>query len=521
MEQSTFTLNDLTAIIKRRRWSLLTPFAALIGIAGAVALLLPPVYKSSATILIEEQEIPLEYVQTMVTSYVEKRLQEINQKIMSTSRLQEIIDKYNLYPAKRDKWTKEEIVDKMREDIELAPISTEVVDRRTGRPTTATIAFTLSYEGENDPAKVYRVAGKLASLFLEENLKARERQANEASRFFEDEIRKIKTDMNAVELKVAGFKEQHVHELPELLQVNMQDLHRLDINMERAYEQLRSQKEQEGYLLAQIATVSPQLSNQTRLVELRQKLAQLQTIYSDQYPDVVQMEAEIAKLEKTMATDPDVSATSNEMPDNPAYVTLSSQLTSVQAEIESVQRQISGLEKQRDALSRRIAATPGIEHSYKELLLERDSMKAKYDDLMGKYMEARVAQGLEKEQKGERFTLIDPALMPEKPYKPNRIAILLVGIVLGAGAGVGLVALREFTDDAVRDAASLAKTTAIPVLAAIPLIKTASEIAQAKARRRILALAAISSMTGALMIVHFFVMDFAIVWAKLARHFSL
>lgn len=521
MEPSTISLKDLVAIIKRRRWSLIAPFVSLLLIAAGVALLLPPVYKASSTILIEEQEIPLEYVQTMVTTYVEQRLQEINQKIMSTTRLQELIATYDLYADKQDRWTKEEIIEKMREDIHLEPISTEVVDRRTGRPTTATIAFTLSYEGENDPGKVYQVAGKIASLFLEENLKARERQASEASKFFDDEISKIKADMNAVELKIAEFKEKHVHELPELIQVNMQDLNRVDITVERTYEQLRSLKEREGNLLSEVATASPQLSDQTRLAELKQKLAQLKTVYSEQYPDVIHMREEIGNLEKSLAAAPAPGKPAIEKSDNPAYITLNSQLTGVKTEIESVQRQISGLEKQREKLNRHINATPGVEQSFRELLNERDSMKIKYGDLMNKYMEARTAQGLEKEQKGERFTMIDPALLPEKPYKPNRIAIMLIGIVLGMGAGLGLAALREFTDDAVRDAGALATATSLPVLAAIPLIKTGQEIIQEKGQRKRLLLATLASLVVGLTIFHFFVMDFAIVWAKLARHFSL
>jgi hypothetical protein len=233
------------------------------------------------------------------------------------------------------------------------------------------------------------------------------------------------------------------------------------------------------------------------------------------------MQAEIEKLEKTLAAAPKSGEPAVMKSDNPAYITLSSQLTGVRTEIESVQRQINALEKQRDQFNRHIAATPGVEQSFKELSNERDSMKLKYSDLMNKYMEARVAQGLEKEQKGERFTMIDPALLPEKPYKPNRIVIMLIGVVLGIGAGVGLATLREFTDDAVRDADALAMMTSLPVLAAIPLIKTEQESAREEYGRRRLVIAAVSSLVVGLMIFHFFVMDFAIVWAKLARHFSL
>ncbi len=153
-QQENIDLSEIKDIIIRRRWSFIVPAGAVFLLALIVALALPPVYKATSTILIEEQEIPADYVITTVTSYVEQRLQTINQRIMSTTRLLEIIDRFNLYADLRDKRTTEEIVAEMREDVMLEPISTDVVDKRTGRDMTATIAFTLSYEAKEDPATV-------------------------------------------------------------------------------------------------------------------------------------------------------------------------------------------------------------------------------------------------------------------------------------------------------------------------------------------------------------------------------
>jgi uncharacterized protein involved in exopolysaccharide biosynthesis len=140
---------------------------------------------------------------------------------------------------------------------------------------------------------------------------------------------------------------------------------------------------------------------------------------------------------------------------------------------------------------------------------------------MRKHMEARVAQGLEKEQKGERFTLIEPPRLPEKPFKPNRMAIMLIGMVLGVGAGIGLTALREFSDDAVRDGDSLTMMTQFPVLAGIPEIMTAKDITRRRTKRFIWAATAVGVMVIGLVVFHFLVMDLDIFWAKLMRKLAI
>jgi len=525
MEPTPKTLNDYTAIVKRRKWSFILPATIVFIVAAVVALALPSVYKSTSTILIEEQDIPAEYVKTSVTSYAEQRLQSIHQRIVSFSRLLDMINRFNLYPELKERWTSEEIVGKMREDIILEPISADVIDRRTGRPSEATIAFTLSYEGKS-PQEVQRVANTLASLFLEENLQVREKQATETSEFLAQEMDKVKEALAQLESKMAVFKEAHMNELPELFQVNMQSLNNAESNMERLSEQLRSMKEREGYLQTQLASVPREDENRDkkRLDELKVQLVALQARYSDQYPDVKKTSAEIIELEKRVnnSTNPsDNPSHSNTTPDNPAYITLAAQLSSTQADIVSIKRQIQEANKLADMYRQRIANTPKVEETYKAILIERDNTQAKYNDLMRKHMEARVAQGLEKEQKGERFTLIDPARLPEKPDKPNRLAIMLIGIVLGIGAGVGWASLREFTDLSIRDSESLVLATSYPVLASIPDLKTKEDLQRERKKRITIIIGLVLCMIAGLILFHFFVMDLNVFWAKLIRKLGI
>jgi polysaccharide chain length determinant protein (PEP-CTERM system associated) len=523
MQQMPMTPRGYLEIVRRRKWSLALPALIIFLLAGIVALALPSIYQSQSTILIQEQEIPEDFVTATVTGFAEQRIQQINQRIMSFSRLLEIIQRFELYPELKDRWTTEEIVAKMRKDTVLEPVSAEIVDTRTGRPTAATIAFTLSYAGKN-PKKVQQVANTLTSLFLEENLQVREKQAQETSAFLEGEMDRVKAELAGIDSKIAVFKEEHINKLPEMLQLNLQTLNNIERNIELSSQQLRTLKEKEEYLETQLASITPYQEENTsrqRLEELKVQLVHLTKRFSEEYPDVKKTRAEIADLEAQLKDSDANPGEGKNRPDNPAYINLAAQLASTNSEMESVKRQLEELNAGAEEYRSRIAGTPRVEEAFNVLMASRSNTQAKYDDLMRKHMEARVAQGLEKEQKGERFTLIEPPRLPEKPFKPNRLAIMLIGCVLGAGAGIGLAALREFSDDTVRNGDSLTAATRFPVLAAIPEVMTAKDIARRRIKRFGWAAAAVGVVVLGLAVFHFMVMDLNIFWAKLMRRFAL
>ncbi len=518
MEIPVKSLGDYIAVLKRRKWSLVLPGIGVFVLTMFIAFLIPPTYQSTSTILIEEQEMPRDFVVSAVTSFAEQRLQAINQRIMSTSRLLEVINRFNLYPDLREKWTTEEIVDKMRKkDIKFDTISVDVVDRRTGRPTAATIAFTISFRGRN-PQQVQQVADTLASLYLEENLKERERQAEGTTKFLEDEMKCSKEHLEELESKISPYKTKHVSELPEVLQINLQMLDRVERDIDRMTDELRSLKEKEGYLQAQIAAIPPDTTSQDKLLlkDLRARLVQLRSRYSDDYPDVVKGKLEIAELEKRVG-DESGKPQDPSRSDNPAYVTLTSQLGSTQSDIESIKRQLAELLKKRDSYREKIERTPSVEEGYKTLMVDRNNTQAKYDDLARKVMEAKVSRGLEKEQMGERFTLIDPARLPEKPVIPNIPIVLLIGVVLGMGAGVGTASLREFNDTSARNPDDLSRFTNVPVLASIPPIILPRDEAKRKKKLVTITVCVIVFLIVSVLIFHLFVMDIDVFWARLMR----
>lgn len=522
MEQDKITnLKEIVEIIKRRRWGFIVPALAVFCLSLIVLLVWTPVYRSTSTILIEEQEIPRDYVMTTVTSYAEQRLQTINQRIMSASRLLDIISRFNLYADKRNRLTTEEIIENMRKkDIKFETITADVVDRRSGHPTPATIAFSVSYEGKN-PQVVQQVSNELASLYLGENIKVVGQQTAGATKFLDEEMKTVKTDLVGLERQIAAYKERNPHALPELLQFNLQTLDWSEKNYDQLTDQLRTLREKESNLMTQLATIAPDAVNQgkDRLKELRVLLGSLRARYSEEYPDVVKTKTEFEELEKKLQSQGSEPAMV-EKPDNPSYITLSAELASIRSEIKSTKQQIADIDARKAEYRRRLELTPRVEEGYKNLMVERNNTQSKYDDLMRKYMEAKVANGLEKEQMGERFTLIDPARLPEKPVRPNRPVILLIGLVLGVVSGAGTVSLQEVTDRSARWSEVLEMSFPFPVLSEIPEIVTLKDQLRRKKRVKVIAGIAVLSLVALVLAIHFFVMDLDVLWARIARHFA-
>ena len=523
MEPRAKTINDYLDIAKRRKWSLIIPAVVIFLGACVVARVLPSIYQSKATILIVEQDVPVDFVRTTVTSYAEQRLQTIYQRIMNFSRLQEMIDSFNLYPELKKRWNIEQIVEKMRGDIILELTGSDVLGKSTSRRNENAVAFTISYEGK-DPMAVQQVVSKISYLFLDENIRVREKQATDTLQFLKGEMDRISENLSDLDSKMAVLKQGHFNELPSQLQINIGNLNQAENDIDRLNEQLNSLKEKEGYLQVQLAGIPKRIeeseTNNTRLDELKMQLVLLQSRFSDQYPDVIKTKAEIAELEKQTNNSTGTSKNpghSDHPPDNPTYITLAAQLSGIQTDMVSVKRQIKEANKMANIYRQRIDNTPKVEEAYNAILTQRDNTQAKYNDLMRKHMEAKVAQGLEKEQKGEHFILIDPPRFPEKPFKPNRLKILLIGFVLAIGSGIGLTTLRELNDHSIRDSDSLALATSFPVLGSIPEIVTEEDIRRKKKKQILITIVLVFGVVAGLAAFHFFVMHFDVLWGKLIR----
>lgn len=352
-------LRDHFAVVARRRKALSVTLATGIVVTILLAVLLPPHYRSAGTVLIEQQEIPANLVQSTVTSFADERVQIISQRVMTTQTLLDIITRYNLYPREREKETREELLNRMRKDVGLKMISADVIDPRDGRPTSATIAFEVSYTSRS-PDLAAKVANELVTLYLNENLTNRTQIAEQATDFLRSEGDRINKQIVALEAKLEKFKQENYERLPSLTQLNMQLLDRDEQQLLVAEEKETSLEQQRVFLEAQLAQLKPDaaifsdtgeriLSARDRLKMLRSQLAAARAKYAADYPDVVTLQREVAGLEREVGDSPSITndlqreledarsqlaeARKHYAPDHPDVVRLQREVTSLQAQL--------------------------------------------------------------------------------------------------------------------------------------------------------------------------------------------
>ncbi|EIC23444.1 Wzz/FepE/Etk N-terminal domain-containing protein [Thiorhodovibrio frisius] len=576
MEEQLLSLDDYIAILKRRKWQLIIP-AVLLSIVGMItAVVLPPTYRSTATILIEQQEIPDELVRSTVTSYAAQRVQTISQRVMTTENLGKIIESYQLYPELMQRYGLVSAVEQMREDIELEMISADVIDPRSGRPSEATIAFSLSFESES-PTVAQRVANDITSLFLSENLKDRQESAKETTAFLQKELAKLTDKLSLLEARLAQFKEEHGQSLPELKSLNMQLIQRSEDQLRDTEQSIRTLVERKIYLEGQLAQIDPYselfsadgrrvLGPADRLKALEAEYATVAARYSSQHPERMRIEREIATLrqqvgqsanaraelerslkeqqeelaglrERYSTEHPDVKAQTGAIAitqrqlaqarqggsanspgvidaDNPAYIQLQAQLQAAVVELASLQESREEIRSKLADLEERIAKGPRIELEYQALTRDHENAMSSYSEVKQRLVAAELGEAMEAERKGERFSLIEPPRLPEQPAKPNRLAIAFLGLVLAFGGGVGNLALQEALDKSVHNARDVELITMGPPLAVIPFIETEADVHRRTRRRLIAVLGSILGVVLATAAVHQFVMPLDVLWIK-------
>lgn len=569
------TLADRWRALRRQCWPALATAATVFVLALIVAELWPPTFRLTGTILIEQQELPSDLVQSLITSYADQRIQVISQRVMTTDNLLRIVQRYGLYPELKKNQPREVLLAKMRKDIQMQMISADVMDPRQGRATKADIAFSVSYSS-GSPDVAARVANELVSLYLDENVKSRRQQSADAEAFLAGEADKLSKNIDAMQATIASFKDKHINTLPDQAIFNNQLLERTQEELRDVDTQLRSLDQQATYLDAQLAQISPSsqvytstgervLSPADRLKFLRTEYARISAIYAPDHPDVLRAKREIEGLEKAIgqvdssndlqrqlqdtstqlaaareryAPDhPDVVRLERQVktlvqaiqhepttvsarvpkPDNPAYIEVKAQREATAAQRESLGKKREELESTITRIEARLAASPAVERDYAELVRELDNKQLKYRDVRQKQMGAKLAENLEDEQKGERFTLIDPPLAPELPASPNRRMLLAIGLVLALAAGAGMAMLLEARDGSVRDRRDLESLLQVAPLAVVPHIVTQADRALQRRQRRIAFAGAAAALMIALTLTHFFYRPLDVLWETALR----
>lgn len=567
------SMRDHIGMLRRRRGLIAVVFAVLFAVAVVVAVMLPPVYRSTATILIKEQEIPQEFVRSTVTSFADERIQVISQQVMTRSTLLDLVDRHGLYGTARQRETSEEILDRMRRDIKLTPISAEVTDRRTGSPVKSTIAFSLSYDSVS-AAAAQKIANELTTLYLNENVKTRQQKAAETTSFLDEELARVSEHISEVEQKLSVFKARNQGRLPELNLANQVGSERANSDIQRLEREIVFLNERIMSLQTQLADTKPNqpiagaggtlLDADDRLKSLQLQLTTLVGTFSEDHPDVKRLRREIAVLQAETGQDgdatdrearrlelqaqlsllrqkyadehPDVAKAKRALaalealpvvdakrarkPDNPVYINLKSQIETSIAQVQSLRTERDEMRAKLALFDMRVSQTPEVEREYLELVRDMESSRARFRELRDKQMQAQVAEQLERGRKAERFTLIEPPIFPEKPYRPNRMLIVMLGLVLAVAGGVGVAMLREAIDQTVHSPRDVMRVLQAPVLAVLPAITSPQLLRQRSRSRKLMALGLLAAVGVAVAGLHYFYMPIDVAWYSILRRLA-
>jgi succinoglycan biosynthesis transport protein ExoP len=519
--QDVSPASEYLRIIKRRRW--LVGGIAAVAIIGsaAVAMLLPAKYQSTATILIEEPAVSEDPTRTADASSADQRLQLIQQRVMTTDKLIEVIDRLGLYRENRQTTPANLLADDMRSRIVMRLVGSDSTDAKNGRSARASTAFTLSYIGE-DPAVTQQVTRELVNLYLAENERTQRDRAQGTAGFFSGETERLAARIEELESQLAEFKSSNAGMLPEELEFNTQVLDRTQNQLLELMRQGQAARERQAFLQSQLLTIEPNasvnsaapetLSPRSRLKLLKAQYSTLLSKYGEKHPDVVRLRRQIdamtasgtgagagvsvdeleaqleAESQKYGEAHPEVvrlkrqiaaareSAGGNDLaadaPDNPIYIQTQGQLSAVNAEIGMVQSQIAAMQAKIAEVEARILKSPEVERGYVAIKREYDASVSKLNDLRQRESQAELAKNLDAEQMGQRLSLIEPPPLPMGPVAPNRLAILLLGIIVGFGGGIGAAILIDSLDGRVYGPRRLAAIAGAAPLVLVPRIQT-------------------------------------------------
>jgi succinoglycan biosynthesis transport protein ExoP len=484
---------EIKGIVRRRRWQFLIPFFCGWLLVWGASWLIPSTYRSGTLILVEQPSVPEKYVESNIGSDIQHQLDSITEQILSRTRLLHIIDNLGLYARERKYKTPDDLVEKMRKDIEIELKNGD--DRKLS-------AFNIYY-ASRDPKMAQAATSELANLFITENIEERQKRSENTTNFLEDQLNQARAKLAAQEAKLRVFKDQHLGELPTQTQSNLQILSGLQSQVQANQDSLNRAKQQNAYLdslitqyramngttksgetggPAGLATIDKELD------ELKAQLADLLSHYTDKHPDVRKTKEQIARTEKMRdrivaemnapATNSGTAsaAVSSLDPKTAPMLEMESQLKANRLEIANREAEIKDEQNKISQYQGRLNMAPVMEQQFADITRDYDQSKTDYEALLAKKNQSEMSTDLEKTEQGERFRMLDPPNLPEKPYKPNRLLLCGAGLAVGLVLGGGLAFGKEKLGGKVYSEREIKKLVPYEVIAEIPSIESPEEL---------------------------------------------
>lgn len=480
---------EYLAIFLRRKWLIIFSALFILFAASVYCVVTPEQFMSSTTILVVPQRVPEGYVRSTVSIRIEERLATIRQQVMSRTRLTTIMDELGLFKEERKRRPLEDVVEMMR--------------KRIGIQVRGHDGFTLSFVHENRQLAMLTTS-RLASYFIDENLKAREQQAVGTAEFLDSQLQETKKKLEMQEEKVRVYKMRFMGELPQQIEANLSMLRGLQDRFRANSDALRAASDRKAFLEAQAGaleqSIRPTVVDNTRveavhvadpagalLVELasrRARLADLENRYTDRHPDIQRARREIAQLEQRVdearraaPAHQDTSQREASGASAPRDAMQAHELRRLRLQISAVDQEIASLKREGKEIQNGIAIvqakierSPKREQEMISLTRDYENLKRSYDDLLRKRLDAEISQNLERRQKGEQFQVLDPANLPEEPFRPNRKKVFALALVAALAIGFGGSIVLELFDPTLRGAKEFRHFFQLPLLATIPVL---------------------------------------------------
>lgn len=475
---------DVLRAALHRRWWILIPLVVIGTASLFYSLSQPKRYRSETLILVVPQRIPESYVRSTVTAPIEGRLRSISEQILSRSRLEQVIKDFGLYVKQRELIPMEDVVEGMRQNISLTTVRGD--------------SFRVTFSA-GDPIVAMKITERLASMFIDENLRDREVQAEGTNQFLETQLEGARQRLLEHEKRLEKYRLEHSGELPSQSQSNLQAVLGHRQQLQTVSESINRDRDRRLMLERTLAEVNagevsqatpdipaaPQQNAAEQDLEKARETLRTQLIrLKPDHPDVIATRRLIVQLERRVQ---DANAIAVQpAPEKPRAMIAVAEATrivrqrQVQAELDNIDKQIAvketeiaRLHKQIDEYQRRVDAAPMRETEMTELMRDYKTLQDLYVGLLEKKEASKLSANLERAQAGEQFKILDPARVPERPYSPDHVRTTGVGALAGLGVGLALALLLEMRDTTIRREDDVVRLLALPVIAVVPLMHTA------------------------------------------------
>jgi len=549
--EQDITIRDYVRVFKRHVKAFCFTAAPLLTVGVGITFGLPAIYQSTGTILVEQQDVPDFLVRSTVTSNPEDRIRIITESVLKPENLADMVKRYQLAPAGDEEAIREAVANiRSNVGIESleTDVLKNLTGKFAGENTPESVAFSISYT-DKSPKRAHEIAKELIELYQNENVRARKEIAGDTRAFLERESNRLETEIAKKGAEISEFKAKNAKSLPDLEKLNLDAMDRTEKDLQDVEREIRSLREQQSLLSSALASLSPYsitldqtnnpiLGPQDRLKSLQRKYVELSATYGQDWPDVKKTKREMEALSKQVGlpgTDranlevelearkqeldglrerygkdyPDVQRLQRIVdslasvvastpistgariptapPDSPAYIEKQVQLKATETSLEAALQHRNELRAKRTDIENRLSLAPEVEREYNALSRDYEELNDQYKNIQQKQHQAEVAENLETNSMGQRFTVLNEPNIPFRPVRPNRPAYLLLSIAFALAAGMAAVFVRRFSDNTVRSRRDIMQLLEVPPLAVIPSIVNDQDLRAIRWRRTVYA----------------------------------